>query len=85
MHKIWKTAGKSHAMLVVNKMVLEQVSPRFPPVSSVIIIPSILHILLHQDAVSSPHIEINQTEAPSNYRKALLDYSCYWYSLTIHD
>jgi len=85
MRKIWKTAGKSHVVLIVNKVVLGQVSPRLHSVSFVIIIPSILHILLHQHAVSSPHIEINQTEAPSNYRKALLNYSCFWYSLTIHD
>jgi hypothetical protein len=77
MHKISKTAGKNNAMLVVNKAVLEQVSPRVPSFSFVSIIPLILHTFLHQDAVAFPHIEMNRTEAPSNYTKARSDYTCF--------
>jgi hypothetical protein len=77
MHKMSKTAGKCHAMLVVNKAVLEQVSPRVPSFYFASIIPPILHTLLHQDAVTSPHIEMNRTEAPSNYTKARSDYTCF--------
>jgi len=68
-------------MLVVKKSDLEQVSPRMPSFSFVSIIPPILHILLHQDAAASPHIEMNRTEVPSNDRKARLDYTCCYYSL----
>jgi hypothetical protein len=67
---ISKTAGKSNGVLVVKKFVLEQVSPRVPSLSFVSIIPPILHTLIHQCAVASPHTEMNRTEAPSNYTKA---------------
>ena len=77
MHIISKTAGKSHAMFVLNKAVPEQVSPPVPSFAFVSIIPLKLHTLLHQDAVASPHIEMNRTEAPSNYTKARSDYSCF--------
>jgi len=64
-------------MLVVNKEVLEQVSPQVPFFPFVSIIPPILHTFLHQAAVASPHIEMNRTEAPSNYTKARSDYTCF--------